>query len=140
MDFDLDLAVKQSEENPVFYVQYAHARIASVLRLAEASGVGFEDADLALLRHPAEMSLIRQMLQLPEVIADAARDLAPHRLAYYAYDLARAFHVFYRDCRIVSSLDEDRPLTKARLKLAAAAKVALARTLAVMGMTAPERM
>jgi len=140
MDFDLDLAVKQSEENPVFYVQYAHARIASVLRLAEASGVGFEDADLVLLRHPAEMSLIRQMLQLPEVIADAARDLAPHRLAYYAYDLARAFHVFYRDCRIVSSLDEDRPLTKARLKLAAAAKVALARTLAVMGMTAPERM
>lgn len=140
MDFDLDLAVKQSDENPVFYIQYAHARIASVLRLAEASGISFADGDVSLLRHPSEMALLRQMLQLPEVVHDAAAGLAPHRLAYYAYDLARAFHAFYRDCRIVSSLAGDADITKARLKLCQAAKLALARSLQMMGMTAPERM
>ncbi len=140
MDFDLDLAVKQSDENPVFYVQYAHARVCSVMRLAEASGLDYERADLSLLSHPSEMALIRQMLQLPEVIHDAAVDLAPHRLAYYTYDLARAFHAFYRDCRIVSSLSEDVELTKARLRLAVAVRIALANALRVMGMSAPERM
>jgi len=140
MDFDLELAVKQSDENPVFYVKYAHARIASVLRLAEASGLSYEQADLGLLEHPSEMALLRHMLQLPEVVLDAAADFAPHRVAYYAYDLAKAFHAFYRDCRIVSSLTEDTEMTKARLRLAAAAKVALARALTVMGMEAPERM
>jgi arginyl-tRNA synthetase len=140
MDFDLELAVKQSDENPVFYVQYAHARIASVLRLAEASALSYDQADLSLLQHPSEMALLRQMLQFPEVLVDAANDYAPHRLAYYAYDLARAFHAFYRDCRIVSSLLADTEVTKARLRLALAAKVALARALRVMGMSAPERM
>ncbi len=140
MDFDLELAVKQSDENPVFYVKYAHARIASVLRLAEASSLDYSQADLSLLGHPSEMALLRYMLQLPEVVLDAAADFAPHRVAYYAYDLAKAFHAFYRDCRIVSSLTEDVELTRARLRLAAAAKVALARALTVMGMEAPERM
>lgn len=140
MDFDLELAVKQSDENPVFYVQYAHARVASVLRLAEASSITYDDGDLALLGHPSEMALLRQMLQLPEVVHDSAATMAPHRLAYYAYDLARAFHAFYRDCRVVSSLTEDVALTKARLRLVSAAKVALARALAMMGMSAPERM
>ncbi|NPV07711.1 MAG: arginine--tRNA ligase [Anaerolineae bacterium] len=140
MDFDLELAVKRSEENPVFYVQYAHARIASVLRLAQASSLDYDQADLSLLGHPSEMALIRQMLQFPEVLVDAAADFSPHRLAYYAYDLARAFHAFYRDCRIVSSLAEDAEVTKARLRLSLAAKVALARALEVMGMSAPERM
>ncbi|MHB0876123.1 MAG: arginine--tRNA ligase [Anaerolineae bacterium] len=140
MDFDLELAVKQSDENPVFYVQYAHARIASVLRLAEASNVSFADGDVSLLQHPSEMALLRQMLQLPEVVHDAAVGLAPHRLTYYAYDLARAFHAFYRDCRIVSSLAEDVDITKARLRLCQAAKLALARSLQMMGMSAPERM
>jgi len=140
MDFDLELAVKQSDENPVFYIKYAHARIASVMRLAQASAIDYSRADLSLLSHPRELALLRQMLQLPEVVLDAAADLAPHRVAYYAYDLAKAFHLFYRDCRIVSSLAEDSELTKARLRLAAAAKVALARALQVMGMEAPERM
>lgn len=140
MDFDLELAVKQSDENPVFYIQYAHARICSVLRLAEASALDYSDADLTLLNHESELALVRLMLRFPEVIVDAAADRAPHRLAYYAYDLAKAFHIFYRDCRIVSSLAEDEALTKARLQVAAAAKVALGRALAVMGMEAPERM
>jgi len=140
MDFDLELAAQQSEENPVFYIQYAHARIASVMRLAAASGIDYSDGDVALLGHPSELSLIRQMLLLPEMVYDAARDMSPHRLAYYAYDLARAFHLFYRDCRIVSSLAEETGLTKARLKLARAAQLVLARTLEMMGMSAPERM
>ncbi len=140
MTFDLDLAVKQSDENPVYYVQYAHARIASILRFAEEQGAASSDGDVALLTHPSELALIRQMLLLPEVIEQAAVDLAPHRLTYYAQDLASAFHVFYRDCRVVSSDPADAELTKARLKLARAAKLVLSRTLSLMGMTAPERM
>jgi arginyl-tRNA synthetase len=140
MTFDLDLAVKQSDENPVYYVQYAHARIASILRFAEEQGVVPSGGNVALLTHPSELALIRQMLLLPEVIEQAAIDLAPHRLTYYAQDLASAFHVFYRDCRVVSSDPADAQLTKARLKLARAAKLVLARTLSLMGMTAPERM
>jgi len=140
MTFDLDLAVKQSDENPVYYVQYAHARIASILRFAEEQRVVTSGGNVALLTHPSELALIRQMLLLPEVIEQAAADLAPHRLTYYAQQLASAFHVFYRDCRVVSSHPADAELTKARLKLARAAKTVLARTLSLMGMTAPERM
>jgi arginyl-tRNA synthetase len=140
MTFDLDLAVKQSDENPVYYVQYAHARIASILRFAEEQGTVGSGGNVALLTHPSALSLIRQMLLLPEVIEQAAVDLAPHRLTYYAQELASAFHVFYRDCRVVSSDPADAELTKARLKLARAAKLVLARTLSLMGMTAPERM
>jgi len=140
MEFDLELAARQTEENPVFYVQYAHARIASVLRLAQRTQLQPTDGDVSLLEHPSELNLIRQMIQLPEVICDAARDYAPHRLAYYAYELARSFHTFYRDCRILSSLPQEEALTKARLKLTLAAKLVLARVLALMGMSAPERM
>jgi len=140
MVFDLDLAVKQSDENPVYYVQYAHARIASILRFAEEGGVDSSGGNVALLTHPSELALIRQMLLLPEVVEQAALELAPHRLTYYAQQLASAFHAFYRDCRVVSSDPREAELTKARLKLARAAKVVLARTLSLMGMTAPERM
>ena len=140
MVFDLDLAVKQSDENPVYYVQYAHARIASILRFAEERGSDSKGGNVALLIHPSELALIRQMLLLPEVIEQAALELTPHRLTYYAQQLASAFHAFYRDCRVVSSDPADAELTKARLKLARAAKVVLARTLSLMGMTAPEQM
>jgi len=140
MDFDLDLAKEQSNENPVYYVQYAHARISSILRLAEERGVSMEGGDVALLTHPMELALIRCMLMLPEVIELAATTLSPHHLAHYAQDLAGQFHVFYRDCRVVSSDPADRDLTMARLKLVRAAKVVLAKTLHLMGMTAPEHM
>jgi arginyl-tRNA synthetase len=140
MVFDLDLAVEQSDENPVYYVQYAHARIASILRFAAEQGVDAFGGNVALLTHPSELALIRQMLLLPEMIEQAAADLAPHRLTYYAQELASTFHAFYRDCRVVSSDPADADLTKARLKLAQAAKVVLARTLSLMGMTAPEQM
>ncbi len=138
MEFDIDLAKEQSDENPVYYIQYAHARICSILRLAGELASG--DGDVALLTHPAELTLIRQMLRLPEMVRLAAEQLAPHHLAYYAYDLAAAFHAFYRDCRVVSSEAEERDLTLARLKLVEAARLALKRTLHIMGMSAPEVM
>ncbi|MCR4406986.1 MAG: arginine--tRNA ligase [Anaerolineae bacterium] len=140
MDFDLDLAKEQSERNPVYYVQYAHARIASILRYAAEQGATAEGGDLSLLTHPSELALIRQMLLLPEIIEQAVLNLAPHHLTYYAQDLASAFHVFYRDCRVVSSDPADAEVSRARLKLARAAKTVLARTLHLMGMTAPESM
>ncbi len=140
MDLDLDLARQQSEENPVYYVQYGHARIASILRYAEEQGHSDEGADLSLLTHPAELALIRKMLELPEVIALAAENLAPHHLPHYAQDLAATFHAFYRDCRVVSSDPADAQLSKARLRLVKAAKLVLARTLKLIGVGAPERM
>ncbi|MBL7125111.1 MAG: arginine--tRNA ligase [Dehalococcoidales bacterium] len=137
MDFDLELAKKQSADNPVYYVQYAHARIASILRLAQQRGIDYADGDVSLLTTEPELALIRKMLLLPEMVEVVAHTLEPHHLAYYAQDLATVFHSFYKQCRVIS---QNEVLTKARLKLVEAAKVVLARTLHLMGMTAPERM
>jgi arginyl-tRNA synthetase len=140
MDLDLDLARQESDENPVYYVQYGHARISSVLRYAAEQGHSDEGADVSLLVHPSELALIRKMLELPEVVALAADKLEPHHLPHYAQDLAATFHAFYRDCRVVSSDPADAELTRARLRLAKAAKHVLARTLGLMGVGAPDRM
>ncbi len=140
MELDLVLARQQSDENPVYYVQYGHARIASILRYAMEQGSSDDGADVALLTHPSELALIRKMLELPEVVALAAENLAPHHLPYYAQDLASSFHAFYRDCRVVSSDPADVDLNKARLRLVKAAKLVLARTLTLMGVSAPEQM
>jgi len=140
MDFDLDLAREQSDENPVYYVQYGHARIASIERYALEQGVESKGGDVSLLTHPAELALIRQMLRLPEIVEMAAANLAPHTLTYYAQDLATSFHSFYTQCRVVSSEPGDAELNKARLKLVQAARQVLARTLGLMGVSAPERM
>jgi len=137
MDFDLELAKKQSADNPVYYVQYAHARIASILRLAQEKGIDYRDGDVSLLTTEPELTLIRKMLLLPELVETMANTLEPHHLTYYAQDLATVFHSFYMQCRVVSP---DEALTKARLKLAEAAKAVLSRTLHLMGMSAPERM
>lgn len=138
MDFDLELAKTQSEENPVYYVQYAHARICSILRYA--GDLDDRDGDVSLLRHPAELGLLRRLVRLPEIVEQAARALEPHHLAYYAQELAAAFHSFYKQCRVVSSLPEDMPLNKARLKLVRATRLVLARVLGLMGVSAPESM
>ena len=140
MEFDLELAKRESSENPVYYVQYAHARIAGILRQAAERGVAWDDGDTALLTDPAELALVRKMLQLPEIVDSIAATLAPHSLPHYAVDLATAFHWFYDHCRVLSSDPADAPLMKARLKLTEASRVALARTLALMGMSAPETM
>lgn len=142
MEFDLDLAREQSDKNPVYYVQYGHARIASILRKATERGWDVETnaGDVRLLKHESELTLIRKMLNLEEIIELAATSLAPHHLAYYAQDLASDFHTFYRDCRVLSSDPADTELTKARLKLVRATKGVLARVLGLMGMSAPESM
>lgn len=140
MDFDLGLAVQQSNENPVYYVQYAHARIASILRHAAEQQQSGEGADTSLLVHPAELELIRQMLKLEEVIEYAAQKLEPHHLPHYAMDLAASFHQFYKQCRVLSSDPADAEISKARLALVAATKQVLARSLDLLGVSAPESM
>jgi len=137
MDFDIELAKRQSAENPVYYVQYAHARIAGILAHAAERIPSFDEGDVSLLTHESELALVRKMLQLPELVEGIALSLEPHQLPYYAMDLATAFHDFYEKCRVVS---DDEALSKARLKLVAAAKLALARALGLMGVGAPERM
>jgi arginyl-tRNA synthetase len=137
MDFDLELAKRESADNPVYYVQYAHARIASILRLAQQRGIGYRDGDVSLLTTDPELALIRKLLLLPEIVEIVAHTLEPHHLTYYAQDLATIFHSFYKQCRVIS---RNEALTKARLKLVEAAKTVLAKTLHLMGMTAPEKM
>jgi arginyl-tRNA synthetase len=137
MDFDLELAKKQSQDNPVYYVQYAHARIASIIRLAEEKNISYADGDVSLLSTEPELTLIRKLLNFPELIETVTITMEPHHLAYYAQELATVFHAFYKDCRVVS---DDEALTKARLKLVKAAQTVLAKTLNLMGMTAPDRM
>ena len=140
MEFDIDLAKEQSAENPVYYVQYAHARIAGILRLAAERGIDFSGGDLSLLVDEAELALIRKMLQLPELVEQMATALEPHHLPHYSVELATAFQRFYERCRVVSSLPEDLELSRARLRLAEAARTTLARCLDLMSMDAPEAM
>lgn len=137
MDFDLELAKRQSADNPVYYVQYAHARIASIIRLAEHREIDYSQGDVSLLTTEPELTLIRRLILLPEIVERVALTLEPHHLPYYAQDLATVFHSFYKQCRVVS---EDEALTKARLKLVRATQIALAKILRLMGMTAPEKM
>ena len=137
MDFDLELAKKQSADNPAYYVQYAHARICSILRLAEERGIDYEGGDVSLLGHESELTLVREMLKLPETMELIVETLEPQHLPYYSQDLATHFHSFYEKCRVVT---EDQGLTKARLKLVKAAQTVLAKCLDLMGMATPERM
>jgi arginyl-tRNA synthetase len=140
MEFDIELAASRSMDNPVYYVQYAHARISSILRNAVDQAVDSSDADLSLLTHDAELALIRQIIDLPEVIALSAERTEATQLPYYAYELARAFTSFYEHCRVLSENEEDLPISQARLQLVDATRIALARTLQLMGMSAPEKM
>ena len=140
MEFDLELAKRESTENPVYYIQDAHARIASILSLAAERELDWETGDVALLTDPNELNLIRTMIRLPELVEQMALNLEPHHLPHYAMELATAFHWFYENCRVVSGNPEDLPLSLARLKLVDAARVTLQRALHLMGMSAPERM
>lgn len=140
LDFDLDLAVEQSNENPVFYVQYAHARISSILRQGREMGVELpraENVDLGLLTHDSELALMKQMAALPEELLSAALQREPHRVTRYALDLASLFHSFYTHCHI---LGETEPLRDARLVLVAQVRVVLQKVLGILGVDAPEQM
>jgi arginyl-tRNA synthetase len=137
LEFDLELAKQQSTDNPVFYVQYAHARIASVLRQAAETGIAVEPTpDLSPLGE-AEAEPLRVLATWPDVVAAAAQDLEPHRIVFFALELAGAFHRYYNRHRI---LTEDRALTQARLALVRCVQQVLRSALGLAGVTAPERM
>jgi arginyl-tRNA synthetase len=140
MEFDLGLAKKQSSENPVYYVQYGHARMAAVLRTAAEREITYETADLSLLVHDRELELIRKIIELPAIVERSAERKEPHHLPHYAMELSRSLQKFYEDCRVVSSEKSDLEISRARLQLVEAAKIALSRTLTLMGMSSPDRM
>ena len=140
MEFDLELAKKESAENPVYYVQYAHARNAGILNLARSRNIDWSGGAAGLLTHPSELGLIRAMLRLPELVQQMARTLEPHHLAHYTMELATAFHLFYENCRVLSANPEDGAITLARLKLVESAQIVFRRALELMGMSAPEQM
>ncbi|MBX3012395.1 MAG: arginine--tRNA ligase [Caldilineaceae bacterium] len=144
IEFDLDLAVAQTNDNPVYYVQYSHARICSILAKATAEGLNNGDmatlhsATLQPLGHPSELALIRKLLELEEQIELAIERLSPHNLTHYVLELAKTFNGFYRDCRVV---DRDQPaVSAARLQLCVASRIVLAKVLHLIGVSAPETM
>lgn len=139
LDFDMDLAVSKSNENPVFYVQYAHARISSIFRKAEEEGVEWQNAgvDLSLITSEKEIELLKKLGQFPEEINVAADQYAPHRIVRYAHELATLFHSFYNAEHVVT---EDRALSVARLNLLKAVQNTLRNALRVIGVSAPEKM
>lgn len=140
LDFDLEVAKKQSNENPVYYVQYAHARISSIIRMAEERGIPlprFEEVPLWKLSIPEEMQLIKAAVRYPEVVMGAASALEPHRLTFYLNDLAGIFHSYYNRHRVIS---DDLELTAARLFLVKSLRIVLRNCLGLLGVSAPDRM
>jgi arginyl-tRNA synthetase len=135
--FDIDLALERSEENPVYYVQYAHARVCSVFAQAGGAPANAAGANLDLLRGEREMALAARLAEYPEVLAAATRELAPHAVAFYLRELAGEFHSYYNAERI---LVEDEALRVARLALCAAVRQTLANGLSLIGVSAPEKM
>jgi len=135
LNFDLTLAKEQSEKNPVYYIQYAHARICSILR--KAKSFKFQVSSFKLLDHPSELGLIKQLIRFPEVIEDTAKDYQVQRVPQYATDLATEFHKFYRDCKVIS---DNEKLSQARLSLILATQIVLKNTLNLMGISAPSKM
>lgn len=135
LNFDLALAKEQSEKNPVFYVQYAHARISSLL--AKAKKFKADPEKVKSLSHPSELKLVKKLMMFPEVIKDTAQDYQVQRLPQYAMDLSASFHQFYADCRVLS---DNKAQTQARLALTSAAKTVLKNTLDLMGVSAPDKM
>lgn len=138
MNFDLGLAEERSQKNPVFYVQYAHARLSSILRKAKEEGIAVDAGNLALLTHQKERELIRELMFFPELVETIAVDFSVHKFPQYAMKLADKLHSFYDACRVIDA--EKKELTAARLQLIRATQVVLAETLLLMGISAPEQM
>ena len=140
LDFDLEVAKKQSNENPVYYVQYAHARICSIFRTARERSLklpDYADEDLSYLVLPEEIALIKMIIRFPEVMEGAARMLEPHRLTFYLNELAGMFHSYYNKNKVIS---DDQPLTRARLFLVMSIKTVLKNALTILGVSSPEKM
>ena len=138
MDFDLDLAVSQSNENPVFYAQYAHARISSILRSAAEQGFSASEDQLNLLQAEKEIDVLKKVGDFPQVVADAAKIRSPHRVATYIQELAATFHSFYNAEKVLDASNED--MTRARLALITAVRTTIANALRLIGVSAPEKM
>jgi len=140
LEFDLAVATRQSADNPVYYVQYVHARIASIRRQMAEQGIAvppWSEIDLSLLTLPEEQQIIKRLLAYPEMVAGAARALEPHRVAFWLSDLAGLFHPYYRAHRVIQ---DDRPLTLARFALCAAVGQVVRNGLDLLGVSAPESM
>lgn len=137
LDFDLDLAVKQSNENPVFYVQYAHARICSIINIASELKLD-EEFDASLLTNPKEIDLIKHLNEFSSTIEGAAAQRAPHRITNYVQKLASLFHSYYNECKVINQ--DDLKMTNARLALLKACKITIKNSLELVGVSAPERM
>lgn len=138
LNFDLDLATDQSEKNPVFYLQYAHARICNIIKRYEAlDNPKLNNYDLSLLTHQSELRLLKKLEQFPQVIENSRTALEPQTIATYLYDTANNFHRFYSDCRVIT---QDKDLTRSRIALIQAVKIVLRNGLTILGITAPERM
>lgn len=137
LNFDLELAKKQSDENPVFYLQYAHARIASILRMVKEQGLDYSLEHLALLSQPVEQDLLKKLFELPNEVLLSAENYEVHRIAIYLEELAALFHRFYTECRIIGS---EKNLAEARIALCIAAQTTLRNGLSILGVNAPEKM
>ncbi|MGW5192090.1 arginine--tRNA ligase [Kribbella sp. NPDC004138] len=141
LTLDIEEMTRQASENPVYYVQYAHARLASILRNADELGIKLDEFDPGLLSHEREGDLLRALAEFPRVVATAAELREPHRIARYLEDTASAFHKFYDSCRVLPRGDEEvEPVHKARLTLVSATRTVLANGLDLLGVSAPERM
>lgn len=139
MDFDLDLAVSESNENPVYYAQYAHARISSILRQGSEQGLTIDrEADFSLIKEEKEIDLLKNIGEFPHVVAEAAQKRMPHRITNYIFELASAFHSFYNANKVLDSENPER--TKARLALVKAVQITLKNALGLIGVSAPEKM
>jgi len=138
LNFDLDLAKDQSDKNPVYYLQYAHARICNIIKHGESMGIlKNSECNPSLLNHPSEIALLKQLEKFPEIIYNAHLSLEPHNIANFLHEIANRFHKYYADCRIIS---EDEELTNARLTLSTATKTVIGNGLKLLGITAPEKM
>ena len=138
MDFDLDLAISQSNENPVYYAQYAHARISSILRQADENGMAASVDNVSLLQAEKELELLKKIGDFPQVISDAARMRSPHRVATYIQELAATFHSFYNAEKVLDP--DNRELSEARLALITITRTTIANALKLIGVSAPEKM
>ncbi|HID01926.1 MAG TPA: arginine--tRNA ligase, partial [Desulfobacterales bacterium] len=143
LEFDLDLATSEEKDNPVYYVQYGHARLCSILRKAEELGIkdaNIQEADLNLLREPEEMQLLKRIASFPATIEAAAHDLAPHRAIFFLMELAGDWHSYYNKHKVIDPENVEQSVTDARLCLVSALQQVFKNGLEILGLTAPEKM
>src|SRR5690606_23583400 len=138
LDFDMDLAKSQSNENPVYYVQYAHARICTMLKQAAEKNITYDDYDTSLIQSEKAQDILKKLGEFTQVVEDAAANLIPHRITQYVFDLASTLHSFYNAEKVIN--EDDIPSTRAKLALMDAVRITIANGLKLIGVHAPESM